>query len=289
MNDLNPHRRDALVSLASGALALAAGGAHARKEIPMRQPVAFIGHGSPMGVLDPAKAQPWIDWGARLPAARAILVISAHWEAAPVLIGATETLPLIYDFRGFPEALYAVQYAAPGAPWLADRVEALLGKGVAHRAPRRGLDHGAWTPLVHLAPAMTTPVLQISLPSEAGARAVLELGRRLAPLRDEGVLILASGNATHSFAAMGPEGSAPKAFAAEFDAWLAARLVARDVDVLVDAPTKAPGYRLNHPTAEHWLPLLAAVGAAHHSADAARFAVQGWEHGSLSRRSVQFG
>ena len=256
---------------------------------PRRLPAAFVGHGAPLLALDAEKGAPLRAWGAALGRPRAVLVVSAHWEQAPAAIGATETRPLVYDFGGFPRALYEVRYLAPGAPWLATRLDALLG--AAPGRSERGLDHGAWTPLVHLFPAADVPVLQLSLPSREGARALFDLGRRLAPLRDEGVFVLASGNVTHNLRAVDFSGvSAPPGWARDFDAWAAEALLRRDWDTLVDFAAKAPSYRSAHPTDEHWLPMLVAAGAgADADADAVRFPVEGWEYGSLSRRAVALG
>jgi 4,5-DOPA dioxygenase extradiol len=254
-----------------------------------RLPAGFVGHGAPLLALDAEKGAPLRAWGAQVGRPRAVLVVSAHWEAAPVALGATETRPLVYDFGGFPRALYEVQYAAPGAPELAARVDALLGAPA--RRTERGLDHGAWTPLVHLFPAADVPVLQLSLPSREGPRALFELGRRLAPLRDEGVFVLASGNVTHDLRAVDfSQTSPPPAWAREFDAWVQETLARRDWDTLVDFAAKAPAYRRAHPTDEHWLPMLVAAGAgADAGAAAVRFPVEGWEYGSLSRRAVALG
>ncbi len=252
-----------------------------------RMPVAFVGHGAPTAAVDPVKSAPWTAWGRALPRPTAVLVVSAHWEGAPVRIGATRALPLIYDFSGFPDALYALRYPAPGAPALADRVEALLGTGT-RRAPDRGLDHGAWVPLLHLLPAADVPVLQVTLPMALGPDGVFDLGRRLAPLRDEGVLVLGSGNVTHNLRAIAPDGSPPQAFAREFDHWTAEVTTRRDWDTLRAYREKAPALRQNHPREEHWLPLLFAAGAAADD-DRVSYPVEGFEYGNLSRRSVQIG
>jgi len=254
-----------------------------------RLPAGFVGHGAPLLALDAQKGAPLRAWGAALGQPRAVLVVSAHWEAAPAALGATETRPLVYDFGGFPRPLYEVQYAAPGAPWLADRVDALLGAPA--RRTERGLDHGVWTPLVHLFPEADVPVLQLSLPSREGPRALFELGKRLAPLRAEGVFVLGSGNVTHDLRAVDfSETTPPPAWARDFDAWTAETLARRDWDALVDFAAKAPAYRRAHPTDEHWLPILVAAGAgADATAEAVRFPVAGWEFGSLSRRAISLG
>ena len=261
-------------------------------ETTSRMPAAFVGHGAPTVALDPDKGAAWRAWGEALPRPRGVLAVSAHWYEPRLATGTERTAPLIYDFSGFPDALYRVQYAAPGAPELAVRVHELLrARGVA-RVEQRGLDHGVWTPLVHMFPDADVPVLQISIPSNASWSELLDLGRALAPLRDEGVLVLGSGNATHNLRRMRPDGTAPEAFASELDAWLAETLPRHDVDGLLEAQTRAPAFRENHPTEEHFVPLLVALGAGGFGDDRdarVTFPVTGFEYGNLSRRAVQIG
>lgn len=226
-------------------------------------------------------------WGRGLSRPAALLVVSAHWEAAPATIGTVETRPLIYDFSGFPRPLYEMSYAAPGAPELAERVVALLDNDVTRRASR-GWDHGVWTPLVHLFPEADVPLLQLSLPLARGGAGVFELGKRLAPLRDEGVLIIGSGNLTHNLYEMGPDGREPESWARDFDTWAHEVITRRDWDTLLDYMAKAPAFRRNHPTEDHWLPLLVTVGAAVDE-PAVSFPVDGFEFKNLSRRCVQLG
>lgn len=253
---------------------------------PSRMPVAFVGHAAPTVALDPAKGAPWRNWGENLPRPRAVLVVSAHWESAPAALGTGQTLPLIYDFYGFPPALSQVKYPAPAAPpALVARVQDLLGS--AQIREDRGWDHGVWTPLVHLLPRADVPVLQVSLPSRDGPQAAFALGARLRPLRAEGVLLLGSGNVTHNLRRMGPDPGHPQRFASEFDEWVKKTLLARQADALLDAARLAPAYRENHPTAEHWLPLVFAMGAA--GDDEPQFTLEGWEYSNLSRRAVQWG
>src|SRR5687767_2015172 len=152
-------------------------------------PSLFVGHGAPLLAVDSVLGEPLRQLGRQLRRPRAILAVSAHWEESPLTLGTTEQRELIYDFSGFPEELYRVRYPAPGAPWLADRIEALLPDRPPKRS-QRGLDHGVWTPLVHLYPDADVPVLQLSMPRSDSADALFELGKALAPLRDEGVLIL---------------------------------------------------------------------------------------------------
>ena len=250
-------------------------------------PTLFIGHGAPTLALDAHKGADFRRWGEALGRPRALLVVSAHWERAPVSIGTVDKRALMYDFGGFPRPLYEVQYDAPGAPDLADRVAALIGPEL-RRDPERPLDHGVWVPLVHLYPAADVPVLQLSLPSRWPAERLYQLGRALAPLRREGVLIVGSGNVTHNLRALAPEGSPPAGWAVEHDQWVAEVLSAGDVDALLAYRERAPALRQNHPTEEHLLPLLVAAGAWA-GEGGARFPITGWEHGNLSRRSAQLG
>jgi 4,5-DOPA dioxygenase extradiol len=253
----------------------------------MSYPVLFVGHGAPTLALDRDKGAALRAWGASLARPSAVLVVSAHWEAAPVTLGATAVAPLVYDFHGFPAPLYRVEYPAPGAPELATRVARQLGEANVRHRPDRGLDHGVWTPLIHVFPDHDVPVLQLSMPSELGAARVFALGQALAPLRDEGVLLVGSGNVTHNLRALGPDGAAPQPWARELDEWVREALLSRDVDALCAYRERAPAFRLNHPTEEHWLPLLFAVGAA--PAVSVRFPVEGFEYQNLSRRAVELG
>lgn len=288
-------RRALLAVAASGAVlarapqALADGPAPAAPAAPARMPVAFVGHGSPMNALDPERGGQWQRWAAAWGSPRAILVVSAHWEAAPVTVGAVTPRPLVYDFRGFPRELSALRYTPPGAPQLAARVRTLLGPaaGGVREAPGRGLDHGAWVPLVWMAREARTPVLQVSLPTQSGPDLV-RMGRALAPLRDEGVLVLASGNVTHNLGRRDLRPGAPvPAWAQEHDAWLADALLRRDVDALSDFRRRAPALAMNHPTLEHLTPLLVAVGVASASWASTTFPLSGFDAGSVSRRCVE--
>ncbi|HVJ09552.1 MAG TPA: class III extradiol ring-cleavage dioxygenase [Acidisarcina sp.] len=254
---------------------------------PALFPVGFVAHGAPTLAIDPERGAPFRSWGAALPQPKAILVISAHFERAPLTIGVTEQAPLVYDFSGFPPELYCVQYAAPGAPELAQRVLALLSGHEIHES-NRGLDHGVWTPLVHMAPAADIPVLEISMPYNYSPAQLFQVGQALAPLRKEGIFILGSGNLVHNLRLVDfYELSGPPPWAREFDAWVREVLLRRDWDSLMQYPTLGPAIHIAHPTAEHLRPLLVAAGAA--ADDDVRFVLEGWEYGSLSRRTVQFG
>ncbi len=261
-----------------------------------RMPVMFVGHGAPLLAVDADKGAPLVEWGAdlsrRFGTPRAVLSISAHWALAgdALSLGPLAQQPLVYDFYGFPEELYGVRYAAPGGGVIAKEVAAALAKldGVSVNETQRGLDHGTWTPLVHLWPAAEVPVLQLSLPISWSGKRWFELGQALAPLRDAGVMIMGSGNITHNLRKvdMRPNASVP-GWAAEFDAWVEQSLKNFQVDILIDYKRRAPALATNHPTEEHWAPLIVAAGAAGQSPKVS-YPVGGWEFGSLSRRSVEF-
>lgn len=254
-----------------------------------RMPAIFIAHGAPTLLDDEGWIRELNGWATRLPRPRAILMLSAHWEERPVTLGATATLPLIYDFFGFPSHHYEQKYAAPGAPELAAAVRGILaGKHATTDDPERGLDHGAYVPLVAMYPEADVPVLQVSLPSEDPSE-LFSLGQALAPLRDDGVLITGSGFITHNLRTVVWHGEAPPpAWATEFDEWTAEAVARRDVDALLDYERKAPGVRMALPTREHFVPLLVALGAASDD-DTIAFPITGFWMGSLTRRSVQFG
>jgi 4,5-DOPA dioxygenase extradiol len=256
---------------------------------PDRVPSIFLAHGSPILLTDRAWMSELNLWASKLPRPKAVLMLSAHWLDKPVTIGATTPVPLVYDFYGFPEEFYRTEYPAPGAPALAARVRALLGAGQTVDEPKRGLDHGAYVPLVAMYPAADVPVLQVSLPT-LEPRELLALGKTLAPLRDEGVLIVGSGFLTHNLRRMSfdPNAATPQ-WAAEFDAWTADALARKDVDALMKYRETAPGVRESLPTHEHFVPVIVALGAALEDAPAVTFPITGWAYGSGTKRSVQFG
>ncbi|SFA80550.1 4,5-DOPA dioxygenase extradiol [Amycolatopsis marina] len=258
--------------------------------VATRMPVLYLSHGAPPLADDPLWTKQLAGWSAGLDRPTAILVVSAHWEEAPLTIGATTTVPLVYDFWGFPERYYQVTYPAPGAPELAERVRALL-RGDQHPvrdAPDRGLDHGAYVPLVEMFPEADIPVLQISMPS-LDPRQLFEIGRKLAPLRDEGVLITGSGFFTHNLRELNmgrPSDSAPPSWSAEFDLWGEEALNSGDIDAVLDFQHKAPAARLAHPRIEHFAPLFIALGAAQD--ERPRSVIDGYWYG-LAKRSLQLG
>ncbi|MYQ49955.1 MULTISPECIES: dioxygenase family protein [unclassified Streptomyces] len=254
----------------------------------VRMPALYLSHGAPPLADDPVWPAELAAWSAELPRPKAILMVSAHWEEAPLALGATETVPLVYDFWGFPEHYYGVRYAAPGAPELAENVRKLLRRAgtPVQDIPDRGLDHGAYVPLVEMYPDAGIPVLQISLPT-LDPQALMDIGRRLAPLRDEGVLIVGSGFFTHNLAALRHAGGTP-GWSAEFDDWGHRALRARDIDALLDFEHKSPAGKLAHPRTEHFAPLFVTLGAAENDLDQGRSVIDGFWMG-LAKRSVQFG
>lgn len=252
-------------------------------------PTLFLSHGAPPLVDDALWVSELRAWAGQLPTPSSILMVSAHWEAAPLTIGSTTVeTPLTYDFWGFPERYYEVTYDAPGAPELAARVEALIGatQPIAHD-PHRRLDHGAYVPLTVMYPDATIPVLQISMPTLDPA-ALLRLGERLRPLRDEGVLIIGSGFTTHGlpFLTDWSTDAHPPGWSQEFDGWADERFAAGDVDALLDFRARAPGMPYAHPTIEHFAPLFVTLGACSDPGQTARQVIDGYWMG-LAKRSIQ--
>lgn len=253
---------------------------------PSTMPVVFVSHGAPTLALDAVRGADFRHLAQALPQPRAVLTVSAHWLDAPATIGTRQTRALMYDFGGFDDALYRVRYAAPAAAALADDLQRRLPE--LRVAEQRAWDHGVWVPLVHMYPRADVPVLQVSLPYAWSPERLFEFGQRLAPLRQDGVLLLGSGGAVHNLHRIDwRDDAATPTWASEFEAWVRERLSAGQTDELVAFRAKAPAVRLAHPTDEHFLPLLVALGAAQGSA--ASFPIQGFEMGSLSRLAVRFG
>ena len=253
-----------------------------------RMPALYLGHGAPPLLVDPQWPDQLAHWSADLPRPRAVLIVSAHWEAAPVALTAIRSAPLVYDFYGFPAQYYSLQYPAPGAPDLADRVRQLLGDDTEVVQSERGLDHGAYIPLLAMYPDADVPVLQISLPT-MDPTALLSLGRRLAPLRDEGVLIMGSGFLTHGlpYIDFADPAGAPPGWSREFDAWATEAIERGDLDELADYRSRAPGLRFAHPTVEHLVPLFVAAGAGGDLTGSIDNPIDGYWYG-LAKRSFAF-
>jgi 4,5-DOPA dioxygenase extradiol len=231
-----------------------------------RFPAVFVSHGAPTLPLSEAPARGFLaEYGARLGRPTAILAVSAHWETAAATLSSATKPETIHDFHGFPPALYAMRYAAPGAPALAERAAALLaGAGLPARMEPRGLDHGAWVPLMLMYPGADIPVTQLSVQTDLGPAHQLAVGEALRPLRDEGVLILGSGSATHNLRELRMAAiDAPAApWVSSFTDWLANAVAAGRTDELVDYRSRAPDAARNHPSDEHFLPFFTALGAA---------------------------
>ncbi|MGZ3718113.1 MAG: 4,5-DOPA-extradiol-dioxygenase [Bdellovibrionota bacterium] len=256
-----------------------------------RAPVIFVGHGSPMNAIaDNDFTRSLRELHARYPQPRAILVISAHWMTEGTWVTHMANPKTIHDFYGFPPALFDIRYNAPGSPAVADLVRATV------KSPRIqpddemwGLDHGTWSVLRHIFPAADIPVLQLSLDIAQPAPYHLELGRQLRTLRDQSVLIIASGNIVHNLRKIRwEEDAAPFDWALEFDAWTRDKLRARDEVALSKEYLAFESGRLSVPTADHYLPLLYALGASD-SRDELRFTFEGIQNASISMRSMVFG
>jgi 4,5-DOPA dioxygenase extradiol len=258
-----------------------------------RPPVLYLSHGAPPLADDERWTAELAAWSSDLPRPKNILVVSAHWEQAPMAVSATSgDVPLTYDFWGFPQKYYDVTYAAPGAPDLAADVARIVADSGEQlfQDPNRGLDHGAYVPLVEMFPEADVPVLQLSMPTLDPQR-LFEIGRRLAPLRDRGTLIVGSGFTTHNLRWFNPAAgadAAPPTASSEFDHWAAEAVAAGDVDAVLDFLAKAPAARKAHPRTEHWAPLYVALGAASAGSGlASRSVIDGFWYG-LSKRSWQF-
>lgn len=227
-------------------------------------PVLFISHGAPTFALEPGRL------GARLRAldpmldgVRAVLVVSPHWQTHGLAVTAAARPETIHDFGGFPEPLYSLQYPAPGAPPVAHDIAALMGRSGLSVAldPQRGLDHGAWVPMMHLRPQADLPVLQLALPFSLDAAAAIALGRALAPLREAGVALIGSGSLTHNLREFRGPGGPDQPYVPVFAQWMRERVTARDAQALADYRAQAPWAERAHPTDEHLLPLQVAFGA----------------------------
>jgi 4,5-DOPA dioxygenase extradiol len=256
-----------------------------------RMPVLFVSHGSPMFAVEPALAGPQLrKLGKELPRPRAVLVLSPHWITRNVQVSIAAQPETIHDFGGFPEVLYTIQYPAPGAPDVAARALELLNADGWNATPsQRGLDHGAWVPVRHLYPDADVPVFQVSMPHTLDAAAAVRLGRSLAPLASEGVLIIGSGSITHNlFEFRQNVGAAGAAYATEFVDWARRSVRSHDEHALVDYLHSAPHAERAHPTPDHYLPLPFAFGAADSKAPV-EVIDGGMTYGTLAMDAYVFG
>jgi len=250
----------------------------------------FVSHGAPTFALEPGLAGPALtELGNRIPKPEAVLVVSPHWMTSGVRVGFAEQPATIHDFHGFPEALYRMQYPASGHPAMAEKARSLLEKAdwqpVADAG--RGLDHGAWVPLRYLYPDASVPVFQVSLPADLDSRFAWQLGQILAPLQQDGVLIVGSGSLTHNLYEVRWRDTNGADYARAFSQWIREAVLAGDHQRLIDALTLAPHAQQAHPTTEHFLPLLVAAGAS--DAAAGGSVIEGGiEHGVLSMDSFVF-
>ena len=248
-------------------------------------PTVFVSHGAPTTFLEPGATHAFLaGLGGELGKPRAIVCVSAHWEAGAPTVSAAARPATVHDFSGFPEELDRVAYPAAGDPALAGRiVELLRAAGLpAGRDPSRGLDHGAWVPLGLMYPDADVPVVQLSVQTRLGARHHLDLGRALAPLRSAGVLVLGSGGATHNlreYFGTTADARVPP-YVAAFESWLCDGVASGAEDALVDYLAEGPDARRNHPTQEHFLPLFVPLGAA--ASPRGRILHRAFDHGVLS-------
>lgn len=254
-----------------------------------KQPVLYISHGAPPLLDDDLWMAQLSAWARDLGKPKGIVIVSAHWESAPISISATAAgTPLIYDFGGFSPRFYNMKYETPDATWLGDLVASLIPSSEPlHRHQTRGLDHGAWVPLKVMYPDADVPVIQLSMPTHDPIR-LMELGRRLAQLREQGILLIGSGFMTHGLPFIRDwrvDAVAP-AWSSEFDAWSAEALAAGDVESLIRYKELAPGMPYAHPTVEHFTPLFISLGAASNPEDAPENKITGYFMG-LSKRSFQ--
>lgn len=254
-------------------------------------PSIFIGHGNPMNAVSRNRySEAWASLGKSIGKPTAILCVSAHWYIPGVGVTANQAPPTLHDFGGFPRALYEVKYPAPGSPPLAARVKDLLSPLPVELSEDWGLDHGAWSILVHMFPNADIPVVQLSIDETRPPLFHYEIGQQLAPLRDEGVLILGSGNIVHNLHtyAWGKQEADPFDWAVRFETLVRELLQSRNDRPLVDYESLGRDALLAAPTPDHYLPLLYVLGSRK-AEDKVTFPVEGFDGGSISMLSVQFG
>jgi 4,5-DOPA dioxygenase extradiol len=255
--------------------------------IETRMPGLYLGHGAPPLLDDPLWSGQLATLSAGLPRPTAILIVSAHWESAPISLSASGA-PLVYDFGGFAPRYYEMTYRTPDSTALAQRIAGLMpATEPVHQHATRGLDHGAWVPLTIMYPDADIPVVQMSLPTHDPER-LLAIGARLRPLRDEGVLIIGSGFLTHGLRYLTDwslDAAAP-GWSKDFDAWAADALARGDVDDLANFRALAPGMPYAHPTVEHYTPLFVTLGVAADAGTPGNQIIDGFWMG-LSKRSLQ--
>lgn len=261
------------------------------KEENRWMPVVFVGHGNPMNALAHNRfTEGWTAIGRSLPRPRAILSVSAHYYIPFCMVTANQTPPTIHDFAGFPNEMYRVRYPAPGSPELAGRVKELLSPEPVRFDDKWGLDHGTWSVLVHMFPQADIPVVQLSIDDTRPPAWHFEIGRRLTPLRQEGVLVIGSGNIVHNLSRYQWNGrkSGPFEWAMRFEGHMRKYLAAQDPGPLIHYADFGDDARLAVPTPDHYLPLLYVLGLRR-AEESASFPVEGVDGGSVSMLAVQFG
>ncbi|MDO8769677.1 MAG: class III extradiol ring-cleavage dioxygenase [Burkholderiaceae bacterium] len=257
-------------------------------------PTLFISHGAPTFALEPGLLGPALNTlGQQLSGAKtvkAVLVVSPHWQTRDVKVMTSPAPETVHDFGGFPSALYDLQYPVAGHPQLAAEVSRLLSQAgwTVGVDERRGLDHGAWVPLRHLLPKADIPVFQVSMPMGLDAASAFNLGKALAPIRESGVMIVASGSMTHNLYEFRHSGAAQQDYAIEFTHWIRQAVSTHDIEGLLDYRQRAPHAQRAHPTEEHFLPLLVALGARSDD-EAAQVIDGGVTNGVLSMESYAWG
>jgi 4,5-DOPA dioxygenase extradiol len=256
-----------------------------------KAPVFFISHGAPTFALEPGVLGPQLQaLGRHLPRIRAVLVVSPHWQTKDAKVMTTALPETVHDFGGFPSSLYALRYPAAGQPEIAIEAARLLDAAGFPTScdDRRGLDHGAWVPLYHLLPKADVAVFQVSMPFKLDPQSAAKFGQALAPLREQGVLIVTSGSMTHNLYEFRHSGSEPQVYAQEFANWVKAAVLAGAVNPIIQYRTEAPHAERAHPTEEHFLPLLVALGAQG-DGDTPQLIDGGITHGVLSMDSYVWG
>ncbi|CAB4535294.1 unannotated protein [freshwater metagenome] len=252
-----------------------------------KMPALYIGHGAPLLLDDPVWSSEIAGITKKFEKPKAILIVSAHWESAPISISSPVAgTPLVYDFGGFAQKFYEMTYQTPDASALAARIAAMMPDNEPLHESRRGLDHGAWVPLKIMYPDADIPVLQLSMPTSDPGK-LIQIGKRLQPLRDEGVLIVGSGFMTHGLPYLRDfsiNAQVP-GWSADFDTWAAEALSRGDVDALASYKDLAPAVQYAHPTVEHFTPLFVTLGAATNPESISETLIEGFWMG-LSKRSL---
>jgi len=259
--------------------------------MPKQMPTIFFGHGNPMNALEQnAYTQGWGAIGSRIPRPKAVLAVSAHWYVSGTAVTAMAAPRTIHDFGGFPPELYEIRYPAPGDPGLARRVQSLLAPVSVRLDERWGLDHGTWSVLCHVFPDASVPVVQLSIDATQPAVFHYELGKRLAPLRDEGILIISSGNLVHNLHtySWGRQPVKPFDWALRFEQRVRELLVGAEVDPLINYEALDRDAMLAAPSPDHYLPLLYVI-APRREGEGVTFLVEGIDGGSVSMLTVQIG